>query len=460
MGMVVQHNMSAMNANRNLGVTVGNLSKSTEKLSSGYRINRAGDDAAGLAISEKMRGQIRGLNQASANAEDGISLIQTAEGALQESQNIIQRMRELAVQAASDTNTDDDREQIQQEITQLTNEVDRIANTSEFNTKKLLDGSQAGSSSFNSGKASAEGTFTNGVVKVELDDKVGNKSALATAVDDVIRIEFTRDGMAINGGGYNLATLNGSTVEFTMGEKNEKGVATGTVTIKNAAYAGVKSNLKVYTSDGAGGTVAATKEESNLVFNVSNAQNLRAGDVITINLQKAVLTKAAKTGSEALRFQIGANGGQEVEASIASMKAKDLGITQTSATNHLKALSAIVNGDSGDSVKSDNKGSIGIALDVTNQASASLAIEAYDNAIQKVSTERAKLGAMQNRLEHTINNLDTSSENLQSAESRIRDVNMADEMTTYSKYNILQQAGQSMLAQANQSTQGVLSLLG
>lgn len=445
MGMVVQHNMSAMNANRNLGVTVGQLSKSTEKLSSGYRINRAGDDAAGLAISEKMRGQIRGLNQASANAEDGISLIQTAEGALQESQNIIQRMRELAVQAASDTNTDDDREQIQQEITQLTNEVDRIANTSEFNTKKLLDGSQAGSTSFGSGKASAEGTFTNGVVSVKLDDATGKVSALATAVDDVIRIEFTRDGTAIKENGFNVATLNGSKVAFN--------VESGEITLENAAWAGTKSGLKTVTSDGAGETTQAEKTGS-IVFTVSNAQNLKAGDVITINLQKATLTKAAKTGDEALRFQIGANGGQEVEASIASMKAKDLGITQTSATNHLQAMS-INNG-----VKSDNTTNIGAALDVTNQSSASLAIEAYDNAIQKVSTERSKLGAMQNRLEHTINNLDTSSENLQSAESRIRDVNMADEMTTYSKYNILQQAGQSMLAQANQSTQGVLSLLG
>ena len=444
MAMVVQHNMSAMNANRNLGVTVGALSKSTEKLSSGYRINRAGDDAAGLAISEKMRGQIRGLDRASANAEDGISLIQTAEGALQESQNIIQRMRELAVQAASDTNTDDDREQIQQEITQLTNEVDRIANTSEFNTKKLLDGSQAGSTSFNSGKASAEGTFTNGVVSVKLDNAAGNVSAMATAVDDVIRIEFTKDGSAIGENGFNIASLNGTAVTFALDD-----TGAGTIEIAGAAWTGAKSALKTATSD--------TADKSGAIkFAVSNASNLKAGDVITINLQSAILTKAARTGAEALRFQIGANGGQEVQASIASMKAKDLGITQTSNTQHLQAVSAKADA----AVASDNTTNIGAALDVTNQASASLAIEAYDNAIQKVSTERAKLGAMQNRLEHTINNLDTSAENLQSAESRFRDVDMASEMTTYSKYNILQQAGQSMLAQANQSAQGVLSLLG
>ena len=443
MAMVVQHNMSAMNSNRNLGISVNQLSKSAEKLSSGYRINRAGDDAAGLAISEKMRGQIRGLDRASANAEDGISLIQTAEGALQETQNIIQRMRELAVQAASDTNTDDDREQLQQEITQLTNEVDRIANTSEFNTKKLLDGSQTGATSFNSGKASAEGTFTNGVVSVKLGQQDGTVavSALATAVDDVIRIEFTKDGSAIEGetDGYNIASLNGSSVKYSKD--------TGEIEIENGAYNYAKSVLKTQVSAGA--------ETTSIKFVVSNAANLKAGDVITINLQKAILTRPARTGADALRFQIGANGGQEVQVGIASMKAKDLGITQTSSIKHMQAISA-----EGAATTSANGANIGDALDVTTQASASLAIEAYDNAVQKVSTERAKLGAIQNRLEHTINNLDTSAENLQAAESRFRDVDMASEMTTYSKYNILQQAGQSMLAQANQSAQGVLSLLG
>ena len=440
MGMVVQHNMSAMNANRNLGISTSNLSKSTEKLSSGYRINRAGDDAAGLAISEKMRGQIRGLNQASANSEDGISLIQTAEGALQESQNIIQRMRELAVQAASDTNTDDDREQIQQEITQLTQEVDRIANTSEFNTKKLLDGSCEGSKTYAIGKASAEGTFANGVVSVGIEEKTSKVSALATAIDDVIRIEFTKDGTAATGlgEGYNVASLNGAQITYD---------GKGKITIASAAFAKAASALKTAVS-------ADTTATASIVFSITNSQNIKAGDVITINLQKSTLTKAQNLGEEALRLQIGANGGQEVQVGIASMKAKDLGITQTSVTRSL------TNSADNAATSVANTTNIGAALDVTSQASASLAINAYDNALQKVSGERAKLGAMQNRLEHTINNLDTSSENLQSAESRIRDVDMAEEMTTYSKYNILQQAGQSMLAQANQSTQGVLSLLG
>ena len=187
--MVIQHNMTAMNANRNLGVTTGSLAKSTEKLSSGYKINRAGDNAAGLAISEKMRGQIRGLDQASSNAEDGISLIQTAEGALTETHSIIQRMRELAVQSASDTNTDDDRTQIQNEIDQLTQEVDRIANTTEFNTKKLLNGDRTGAVNQKEGTNKIEGTFTNSLVKVDT-----TSDDLKTAFNtDVIRIELNKD---------------------------------------------------------------------------------------------------------------------------------------------------------------------------------------------------------------------------------------------------------------------------
>ena len=434
MGLTVQHNMTAMNANRQLGISNSNLAKSTEKLSSGYKINRAGDNAAGLAISEKMRGQIRGLDQASSNAEDGISLIQTAEGNLQESQNIIQRMRELAVQASSDTNTDDDRTQIQQEIQQLTEEVDRIANTTEFNTKKLLDGSCAGSSSYKEGQASVEGTFANGVVVAK---QIG-LSVAVVAKDDVIRIEFTKDS-DLGGVQSTGATSKGAVATSLHGTKvyvKNMSTATGTITISKAAFD------KVSTAKAATGYSAA---KTDLTFKISSAKNIKAGDVITINLQKCDLNKPKNTGEEALRLQVGANGGQEVQIQMKSMKAKDLGITQTSV--------ALVNGKSA-------AGSIGAALDVTSQASASLAIEAYDNALQTVSTERAKMGAMQNRLEHTINNLDTSAENLQSAESSIRDTDMATEMTKYSKNNILMQAGQSMLAQANQSNQGVLSLLG
>lgn len=443
--MIVQHNISAMNANRQLGITNGNLSKSTEKLSSGYRINRAADDAAGLAISEKMRGQIRGLNQASSNAEDGISLIQTAEGALQESQNILQRMRELAVQAATGTTTDDDKAQIQEEINSLTQEVDRIATTSEFNTKKLLDGSQKGSNSYRAGTAKSEGTFKNSNVAVVAMD---TSASSLTGKNDVIRIEFQRDISAGTAGGTKIdigtlsaaktnnaikatiTTLNGisASVEIHIDANGD-----ATVTIDNAAF-----DKRVIS--------AGTQATETMTFKISGAKNIMAGDVVTISLGRMEETKAAEVGKESLRLQVGANAGQEIELSIGSMKAKDLGIIQTSSS---------VN-----AATSTGANMMGKALDVTNQANASLAIEAYDKALTKVSTERARMGAVQNRLEHTISNLDTSEENLQAAESRIRDVDMAEEMTTYSKSNILMQAGQSMLAQANQSNQGVLSLLG
>ena len=269
--MVVQHNLSAMNTNRQLSGVQSAQSKSTEKLSSGYRINRAGDDAAGLSISEKMRSQIRGLNKASSNAQDGISLVQVAEGALNETHSILQRMNELATQAANDTNTSTDRTAIQAEIDQLTSEINRIQSTTQFNTMNLLDG--------------------------------------------------------------------------TFSSKN---------------------------------------------------------------------------------LQVGSLSGQSIGISIENMNASSLGVD---------------------------------ALKVSSFASAGSSMDKIQSAINLVSTQRSTLGALQNRLEHTINNLNTTAENTQAAESRIRDVDMATEMVEYSKNNILAQAGQSMLAQANQATQGVLSLL-
>ena len=400
--------MTAMNANRNLGVSNSNLAKSTEKLSSGYKINRAGDNAAGLAISEKMRGQIRGLDQASSNAEDGISLIQTAEGALTETHSIIQRMRELAVQSSSDTNTDDDRTQIQNEIDQLTEEVDRIANTTEFNTKKLLNGDRKGAVTQKEGSNKIEGTFSNALVSVQ----TSISSFKSAKQSDVIRIEIQEEGKLSTA---TIKSLHGASASVTLKKASE-----GITLAKGLSYK--MSGTKILSTDASAETV----------LQISNGDKLAAGDVITITIGECVRTEKAATGKDALRLQIGANAGQEVSLGINSMKTKDLGISDKTT---------------------------GKALDVTNQDGASLAVEAYDMAIQKVSTERAKLGATQNRLEHTISNLDTSSENLQSAESSLRDTDMAEEMTKYSKNNILMQAGQSMLAQANQSTQGVLSLL-
>ncbi|MDD6208123.1 MAG: flagellin, partial [Clostridiales bacterium] len=683
MAMVVQHNLSSMNASRNLGITTGSLSKSTEKLSSGYKINRAGDNAAGLAISEKMRGQIRGLNQASANSEDGISMIQTAEGALNETHSILQRMRELAVQATNDTNTDDDRTQIQNEIDQLTQEVDRIATTTEFNTRKLLDGSRVGSVSEKAGRANVDATFGNSMVSA----KISQDGSAKEDFTDIIRIEITKDftegqstkgtpklsdgeidkinsmitaasavtldpvlqettGISITNSGYNannsveenikgalsaaktelsnqVGALNKSTSDVSENnlqlEEQVKDVfklakdtkaasgktfikdgvtqddmkeaiqsyvsalkASGSTSGKSNDIAAAKTKLENLFNSGTealGGTISAdvileakdgagtaanstidkgefasgkkiddaaaevktkvlayavtlagaeikndvnqakvdqvqgvvdtlsnkdlskaiveykdavskkTTVDANAsstsakraeaqeavdaakvtldklntaeraltvtdlygstddakkfsidssvakdgtlnvtlknakgddtIITISNADKLKAGDVITITSEKYVESKQAATGKEAFRLQVGANAGQEVALGINSMKASDLEIVQT------------------------KEGSEGKALSVTNQASASLAVNAYDMAIQKVSTERAKMGAMQNRLEHTISNLDTSAENLQSAESRIRDTDMAEEMTNYSKSNILMQAGQS-----------------
>ena len=272
--MVVQHNLTAMNANRQLGITTGQQAKSSEKLSSGYKVNRAADDAAGLTISEKMRSQIRGLNKASDNAQDGISLIQTAEGALNEAHSILQRMNELATQAANDTNTTSDRTAIQKEVNALTSELDRIASTTQFNTQNLLDGTFSGK-----------------------------------------------------------------------------------------------------------------------------------------------------------KLQVGALQNQKISIKITTMNAKGIGIK--AGANNL----------------------------VTTFTKAGSAMTVFQHAISQVSTMRSDLGALQNRLEHTVANLDNVAENTQTAESRIRDTDMAEEMVEYSKNNILAQAGQSMLAQANQSTQGVLSLL-
>ena len=419
MGMVVQHNMTSMNANRNLGVSSSNLAKSTEKLSSGYKINRAGDNAAGLAISEKMRGQIRGLDQASSNAEDGISLIQTAEAALTETHSIIQRMRELAVQSASDTNTDDDRTQIQNEIDQLTQEVDRIANTTEFNTKKLLNGDRKGAVSQKDGTNKIEGTFVNSLVNV----KTSLSDMKAIRDTDVIRIEFTKDVTSV-------IASDGVVVKSLHGTADGTDLSYSKMMISENGTIKFQSDATMKVSDG---KYIVSEVGTEYSFAVSGWENIKAGDVITITLGEAVATTPAATGKDALRLQIGANAGQEVALGINSMKTQDLDIAD----------------------KTTGKG-----LDVSTQNGASMAVEAYDMAIQKVSTERAKMGAMQNRLEHTISNLDTSAENLQSAESSLRDTDMAEEMTRYSKNNILMQAGQSMLAQANQSTQGVLNLLG
>ena len=471
--MVVQHNMQAANANRMLGLTVTAQSKSTEKLSSGYRINRAADDAAGLAISEKMRSQIRGLDKASTNAQDGISVVQTAEGALNEVHSMLQRMNELATQAANDTNTSQDRSQIQLEIDQLTSEIDRVSSTTQFNTMNLLDGSfskknlQVGSLSgqkieLNIDAMSAKGLGLAGTVA----DPIAATSAQhATVTHSDVKTAGTAVGPTdaastfLDTASQSLVTASTTYVyHASTGEWHVDGDATGTAV-----------NLKLkdgYTvSDGAKFTTAATAPGTGATANTSG---ITSGGT-AVDKDKLYITDADLKDVTDGVYKYNATDNKWVNQSdgtdIAQDKVKQITAAATSTSAATTATLDAADGStitlSGhkDAVAADDTHTKDLTLKVDSFEHAGTAMKQIQDAIDKVSTQRATLGAVQNRLEHTIANLDNVSENTQSAESRIRDTDMAKEMVTYSKNNILQQAGQSMLAQANQSNQGVLSLL-
>jgi flagellin len=419
--MIINHNMNAINAHRNMMGNIAKSGKSMEKLSSGLRINRAGDDAAGLAISEKMRGQIRGLDQAARNSQDGISMIQTAEGALNETHSILQRMKELSTQAANDTNTSEDRGQIQKEMNQLTSEINRIGNTTEFNTQKLLNGGdKIATASDVKGKVDAVDAVK-GIYTITGIDAAG--AAGKYTLDGVdIAADPSRDTVA-----KLAAAITGNAA---LGAKYDVTVATSVITLTQKA--GSESPTKPIASSG---TVDETKAG---VTAVKGEDAIEEGDVIP---------GGTPGGTFSATLQIGANKGQAFEIGILDMRAKNLGIT----TDGKDAKLGVTNGTTEEIQEQ--------ALDVSNHDKATGAIKTLDDAINKVSTERSKLGAFQNRLEHTINNLGTASENLTAAESRVRDVDMAKEMMNFSKKNILSQAAQAMLAQANQQPQGVLQLL-
>lgn len=398
--MIINHNIAALNTHRQMGQAQSAQMDSMEKLSSGMRINSAKDDAAGLTISEKMRGQIRGLEQASTNAQDGISLIQTAEGALSETQDILQRMRELAVQSSNDTNTTQDRGEIQKEINSLTSEINRIGNTTEFNTQKLLNGDKDGA-------GSAAVTAVQGQYKIGVTDTVG--------------AGITVDGITFTGADIDavVTAMSGNstfTAEYTAAAGT--GADAGTIILTQAAGAEKAAAPTV-----AGGT------SNTVVEGVTGKAEVVADP------------------SKSLKFQVGANENQSLTLDISSMTASGLGITT-------------VGTDSAFGVTNGTNNTISEqALDISTHEKSAQAITIINDAIEKVSGERSKLGANQNRLEHTINNLKTSSENLTSAESRIRDVDMAKEMMEQTKNSILAQASQAMLAQSNQMTQSVLQLL-
>lgn len=571
--MRINHNIMAMNTYRQLSIGSGMAAKSMEKLSSGMRINRAGDDAAGLAISEKMRAQIRGLKQASRNAQDAISMIQTAEGALQETQAILQRMRELAVQASNGTNDEQDREAIQAEINQLTSEINRIGNTTEFNGMKLLNGDKS------SAKVTGQTTTTTiavtdgeyasafavGVTWAGLDgdipvisDGSGNDNQIAfvdgssgafdwskldTSVAADLKITRSGDDILVDFSGRDtdgdklvidqekmafdsvnnkyVYNANGITFEISADEL-DKFTDSASLTIDLTAYdidgdntqditsatVGTKSDYTTHTLKGGGSTYGSFTTEitvdstasdyvegvvgvkitatnlstagdykvelldkdgnvlvaeqitSNLAVNtisydqhgISFTFDVKDTDAFTIEKTfdyEIITTTTNNTVDQSAFFQVGANEDQYISLSFSDMRAEALGIvgsgTGFSTTNN------VTDGTSSDLTQK--------ALDVTTTEGATNAISVLDNAIEKVSQERAKLGAIQNRLEHSIRNLDTSAENLQAAESRIRDVDMAKEMMEFTKNNILQQAATAMLAQANQAPQGVLQLL-
>ena len=481
--MVVQHNLTAMNSNRMLGLTTASQAKSTEKLSSGYKINRAADDAAGLSISEKMRKQIRGLTQASSNAQDGISAVQTAEGALNEVQDMLQRMNELAVKAANGTQSEDDRSYIQNEIDQLTTEIDRVAETTKFNETYLLKGDQDNEKAY----TYTYGTATNKVATVTMpatDSQKGTKLTVAfkdTASGDAqnevaklirdqgLSVTYTSvasttankfdvtASVSLNGTDKYSVAKNGNDYDI----KDSKGNAIATITVTNTGLGNAKDDkiegsetitaseakagysngetIKYYDKDGngipenalgkyfsstsAGGTVTSTpRSDAPQIYDaLGNKITAAAADVTG---------KQDLTGALTLTLHVGADAtsNNQISVNLDVMSAKGLGVN-------------------------------GLKVDGADDTNAKNAIETIKESIQKVSTQRSALGAVQNRLEHTISNLDNVVENTTSAESQIRDTDMATEMVKYSNNNILSQAGQAMLAQANQSNQGVLSLL-
>ena len=411
--MVVQHNLTAMNSNRMLGLTTASQAKSTEKLSSGYKINRAADDAAGLSISEKMRKQIRGLTQASSNAQDGISAVQTAEGALNEVQDMLQRMNELAVKAANGTQAENDRSYIQNEIDQLVTEIDRVSTTTKFNESYLLKGVNQDGTAAKLTYKTASGNIT------DIDENTGKKEyALGTATKKTVTDK----------GEYNVSTVE------VMGKKY--GLVTG---IKDADTAGGKTlSEKEALADAkanADATAGAFATQDELIAQIKKDLNeAGAGDIKSISVDKdgKVTVEAFADLNASLNFSlhVGADSTEDnkIDVDIAMMSARGLGVN-------------------------------GIQVSGDDDTKATAAIDTISAAIQKVSTQRSALGAVQNRLEHTINNLDNVVENTTSAESAIRDTDMATEMVKYSNNNILSQAGQAMLAQSNQANQGVLSLL-
>ncbi|HEY2494683.1 MAG TPA: flagellin [Paenibacillus sp.] len=402
--MIINHNIAALNTHRQLGANTGAASKNLEKLSSGLRINRAGDDAAGLAISEKMRGQIRGLDMAQKNAQDGISLIQTAEGALTETHSILQRMRELAVQASTDTNEGVDRQKLQSEVDELSKEIKRISTDTEFNNQKVLNGN-----------------FTDKTFHIG----ANSGQSIKLTVNDM-----SNEALGVNG--YKGV---------------DKDLIAGKITITNKDNTTYNVSFADLGGDTAGAvdkTSASVDKDGNIVIKL--AQKAFTPEVVAPGTPAPAAPGAVTATMEDVVNALKSLG---VEASVAGTATEVITNAEAKAVDSAAAVAITAA-----SVKDDTAG-----VNISSQRSADKAITTINNALNTVSEERSKLGANQNRLEHTINNLGATSENLSAAESRIRDVDMAKEMVSFTKNNILTQAAQAMLAQANQQPQGVLQLL-
>ena len=461
--MVVQHNLTAMNANRMLGITTNAQSKATEKLSSGYKINRAADDAAGLSISEKMRKQIRGLDKASSNAEDGVSAVQTAEGALTEVHSMLQRMNELAVQASNGTNSSTDRQAIQDEISQLTTEIDRVAETTKFNESYLLKGDNAKTKNvyMEGHDAGLKGTLTDEATSATFTVKGGDLDAGKSVT--IGGKEYTIGASVDEGKNMLGATYNGSVkakingVEYTLVANGNEDTATnklGKDTIEAMIKGGVTVEVggKSATVLTDGNTDGIDDNDSSVITAAKAVELMKteltaANNIGTVDKAATVAAGAAYNATNGVTFTI-----TKGYATVADKLSFNLHVgSDADMTNKITVEI--------ETMSAKNLGIKGLNVADETGLGATYAVDAIADAVQKVSEQRSALGAVQNRLEHTIANLDNVVENTTSAESRIRDTDMAETMVEYSKNNILAQAGQSMLAQANQSNQGVLSLL-
>ena len=489
--MVVQHNMQAMNANRMLNITTSSQAKATEKLSSGYKINRAADDAAGLSISEKMRKQIKGLDQASTNAQDGISAVQTAEGALTEVHSMLQRMNELTVQASNGTNSESDREAIQNEISQLTTEIDRVAETTKFNETYLLKGNgktttnvisakDAGIIGSLTGVGTGTGVFKMDALKFGSTITIGSKGyTIGTTISDIREAITSGKFVSSKPGTGSIIQINGT--EYTIAKDKTSVDTAENVLLATQIASLVKDGDKVIvgtqtmvamTENATTGKVDGVGDNDASVISAKKAYSLiadelrKASSIGTDAGHEAKVTKTTATvggtGTVNANWKTGtqyANDNTQItfiisEGTVQSTQGLQMGLHVGADADETNKITFTI-----DSMTAAGLGVKGLNLVDTTGAKATYAIDTIAEAISKVSAQRSSLGAIQNRLEHTINNLDNVVENTTSAESQIRDTDMAEEMVEYSKNNILAQAGQSMLAQANQATQGVMSLL-